>query len=59
MLAKQTTFVLEQPRGSLLFRHNRWEWLVNRVAVAAGSHYLNTGLGMLLGFGAQLSVRTS
>eukprot|EP00439_Symbiodinium_sp_Y106_P048346 s238_g6.t1 len=39
MLAKQTTFVVEQPTGSLLFRHNRWEWLVNRVAVASELHY--------------------
>ena len=32
------TFVLEQPRQSLLARNRRWEWFANRVALAMPLH---------------------
>lgn len=31
ILAKSCFFLVEQPRQSLLYRHNRFEWLCNRV----------------------------
>ena len=35
ILANHATFVVEQPRQSLLYRHFRWDWFVNQVAKAA------------------------
>ena len=34
VLANHGTFLVEQPRQSLLYRHVRWDWFVNKVAVA-------------------------
>ena len=38
LLSKQCTFVVEQPHQSLLYRHRRWEWLANRVAIVPLLH---------------------
>ena len=35
ILANHATFVIEQPRQSLLFRYSRFEWFANRVCRAA------------------------
>lgn len=35
MLARNLIFVLEQPSQSLLYRHKRMEWLLNRVSYVA------------------------
>ncbi|CAE7495841.1 unnamed protein product [Symbiodinium pilosum] len=32
MMAKHTQWVVEQPSQSLLPKHHRWDWLVNRIA---------------------------
>ena len=40
MLAKHATWIIEQPHGSLLPKHARWDWLVNQVCKAPG---LNLG----------------
>ena len=34
-LAMHTTFVVEQPHGSLLPSHARWDWFMNRVCKAS------------------------
>ena len=41
ILSKHGAWVLEQPQGSLLSEHPRWQWLCNRVAKET---YLHVGL---------------
>ena len=41
ILSKHGAWVLEQPEGSLLTEHPRWQWLCNRIAKET---YLHAGL---------------